>query len=259
MFSLGSHYLHRTHSLWFITAYEERVKCILTPECQTGRDDLYWADEWNENSRKTQDNTIKYFLTFFRAHLGLKWPQGEKNDSKVSDRTVGTERTVTWWSSSASARPVWTVYWGSSIWQGERRHWAPLQWNDLPMTLSGPCTVSTFFFFFFFFFYLFQLNCLQCRNVELPLKTHLFLTTLTRHKHTLTYSPFNRLDPYVFAGYDLFVCSDQSCQRCLKTTNRQQVTTAETKALEEAHGAKEIIGRRDCWCVQVWLWGADGA
>lgn len=111
----------------------------------------------------------------------------------------------------------------------------------------------------FFFFYLFQLNCLQCRNVELPLKTHLFLTTLTRHKHTLTYSPFNRLDPYVFAGYDLFVCSDQSCQRCLKTTNRQQVTTAETKALEEAHGAKEIIGRRDCWCVQVWLWGADGA
>ena len=112
---------------------------------------------------------------------------------------------------------------------------------------------------FFFFFYLFQLNCLQCRNVELPLKTHLFLTTLTRHKHTLTYSPFNRLDPYVFAGYDLFVCSDQSCQRCLKTTNRQQVTTAETKALEEAHGAKEIIGRRDCWCVQVWLWGADGA
>lgn len=55
----------------------------------------------------------------------------------------------------------------------------------------------------------------------------------------------NHLDPSVLAGYDLFVCSDRSCQHCLKTTKRQQVTTAETKALREAYRAKEIIGRRD--------------
>lgn len=166
-------------------------------------------------------NRPTFFVTLESTSLGLSWPHNNDSWHRVDSLSHGE---LHQWPAhvDCALRKLCLADRGEAALTAG--HWAPPLWSDLHMTLNGLWQICTSFYSSHT-----ASNAIIWKIPKNPKYFFLNKNWLMKYAHNNTqdlyiFSSWSVDSFLVFAGYDLFVCSNQVRS---KPTQRQQLTSAE--------------------------------